>query len=198
MRSWVACGVTALAVAASAAAPAGATTLIRAGLDELVAGNGTIVLGEVVDAESYWNADGTFILTDVRIAPIEVLKGRAGSGVLTVTLMGGTVGELTTLIVGGAELFPGSSYLLFLDEEDLPGARGALTVRDHVQGAFDLVRDAAGGLRAVSQAVRHPLMADIRGHNQPPGGAAGMALEDVVRSIDELTGRRQGARPEVK
>ena len=61
-------GMMAFAIAASVVAPAGATTLIRESLDELVRSNRTIVVGEVVDARSYWNSDGTFILTDVRIA----------------------------------------------------------------------------------------------------------------------------------
>lgn len=84
------------------AAPLGATTLARTGLDELVAGNDRVVVGEVVDAISYWNEDRTFILTDVRVAPTETIKGKA-KGELTLTLLGGTVGDLTTLIVGGAE-----------------------------------------------------------------------------------------------
>lgn len=116
----------AVAVAAGAVAPAGATTLIRAGLEDLAATNDTVVVGEVLATQSYWNDEGTFILTDVRVAPAEVLKGRAArQRELTVTLMGGTVGDRTTVIVGGAELAPGRSYVLFLGEEDLPGAPAA-------------------------------------------------------------------------
>lgn len=170
-------------IASAAAAPADATTLLRQGLDELVATNRTVVLGEVVDATSYWNAEGTFILTDVRVAIDETLKGSPKEA-LTITLMGGSVGDLTTLIVGGAELIPGRSYLLFVDESDLPGAPRALTVPDHVQGAFDLVA-VGGGLRAVSQAAGHPLVPDARGIAEPPGGTRGLALETIVRSIRE-------------
>jgi hypothetical protein len=99
-------GVAAIALIA-AATSARATTLVRAGLDTLVAGNATIVLGEVVDAVSYWNDDHTFILTDVTLQPIETIKGRATEGIagpLTLTLMGGTVGDLTTLILGGPDI----------------------------------------------------------------------------------------------
>ncbi|MCB1037888.1 MAG: hypothetical protein KDD47_28900, partial [Acidobacteria bacterium] len=125
-----------------------ATTLIRMGLGELVTANETIVLGEVVDAESYWNAEGTFILTDVTFKAVETIRGSA-PGSLTVTLMGGTVGELTSLIIGGPELIPGRSYLLFLNPETLPGAEGVTTVRDLCQGAYDLRTDESGALRAV-------------------------------------------------
>src|SRR5690349_11478748 len=156
-------GALALALAASVAAPASATTLVRASLDELVAANSAVVLGEVVDVESYWNAEHTFILTDVRFRTSDVLKGRAQSDELTITVMGGSVGDLTTLIIGGPQLFPGHSYVLFLNEESLPGAQSVLTVRDLVQGAFDVVM-AKDGLRAVSQANSHPLLPDKAGY----------------------------------
>jgi hypothetical protein len=185
-----------LALAAGAVAPAGATTLIRQSLDGLVASNSTIVVGEVLDAHSYWNAEGTFILTDVRFKATEVLKGSKRDSDFTVTILGGSVGDLTTVIVAGAELIPGQSYVLFLAEDDLPGVSGVRTVRDHSQGVFDIVR-ARDGMRAISQANRHPLYPDALGFVDPPGGAKGLLLSDMVRSIREAASR-QGARQEVQ
>lgn len=190
------CSVMALAVAAGITAPAGATTLVRADLERLVKSNGTIVVGEVREAYSYWNEAGTFILTDVRISASEVLKGDPRESEITLTILGGTVGDLTTLIVGGAELLPGKQYVLFLEEDDLPGVRGVRTVRDHSQGVFDVVR-ARDGMRAISQAIRHPLHPDALGFVDPPGGAQGMQLDAMIQSVREITGR-QGARREVK
>lgn len=174
-------GSVAWIVAALLAVPAGATTLARVGLAELVAENSTIVVGQVMDVFSYWNDEGTFILTDVRLATSETLKGRVRNGEVTVTLMGGTVGGTTALIVGGAQLFEGGQYVLFLNREELPGRR-AVTVRDHVQGVFQ-VFEGAGGLRAVSQANSHPLMPDLFGNAEPPGGAAGLALTELTQQI---------------
>lgn len=188
-------GAMALAIAASVVAPAGATTLIRQGLDELVAANRAIVVGEVVDVSSYWNEEHTFILTDVRIALHDVLKGEARGRELTVTVMGGEVGDLTTLIVGGPELVPGNSYVLFLNEEKLPGLERALTIRDHSQGAFD-VRMGRDGLRAISQAIHHPLVPDRRGYTEAPGGREGLSLNSMMRSIREIAARQR--RQEVK
>jgi hypothetical protein len=188
-RKWA--GVVTAALVAVLAAPASATTLIRASLDHLTDGNATVVVGDVVDAYSYWNEDGTFILTDVRVAVNERLKGKLDDGELTVTIMGGTVGDLTTLIVGGAELIPDHSYVLFLDEEDLPGARGVRTVRDHCQGVFE-VEIAEDGLRAVSQANGHPLLPDASGAFDAPGGAEGFPLEAMIETIRErATARRR-------
>lgn len=193
---WLVRGAALMACVAGAVVPASATTLIRSGLDDLVAANGTIVVGEIVDAESYWSADGTFILTDLRVSTVEVLKGRPESRELTITTMGGTVGDTTTLIVGGPVLVPGRSYVLFLNQEELPGGR-ALTVRDLVQGVFELKED-GGGLRAVSQANSHPLLPDKGGDFEPPGGARGLQLDLLVESVHQLAGPRANHRPEVK
>jgi hypothetical protein len=187
----------AVALLSLAMVPAGATTLIRGSLDHLVAGNATIVLGDVLDATSYWNDEGTFILTDVRVAPHEVFKGDVRKQELVITMMGGTVGDLTTLIVGGAELIPGRTYVLFLDKADLPGAKGARTVRDHSQGVFD-IKLAKDGLRAVSQANRHPLVPDAKGNDEAPGGVQGIPLNQLRQSIRELVKDTQGTRREVK
>jgi hypothetical protein len=180
-----------VALAGWITAPVGATTLVREGLDELVATNQRVVVGEVIDAVSYWNEDKTFILTDVRIAPDETIKGKAESAI-SVTLLGGKVGDLTTLIVGGAELIPGRSYVLFLNPERLPGTRQVLTLPDHSQGAFEIVSK-KGELRAVSQASRHPLAPDRSGRIDVPGGAEGLPLATLLENL-RGTVKRQGVR----
>lgn len=186
----------ALAVAASAVAPLSATTLIRQSLAGLVADNATIVVGEVLDSYSYWNEEHTFILTDVRVRASEVLKGDPKDTDFTVTVMGGTVGDLTTLVIAGAELIPGKSYVLFLNEDNLPGVRGARTVRHHSQGVFDIVK-ARDGLRAISQANRHPLYPDALGFVDPPGQAKGLPLANMIQSVRDMVSRL-GAHREVK
>ena len=179
-----------LVLALWVAGPLGATTLVRTGLDELVAGNERVIVGEVVDAVSYWNEDKTFILTNVRIAPDETIKGKA-EGTLTVTLLGGKVGDLTTLIVGGAELIPGRSYVLFLNPEKLPGrARQVLTLPDHCQGAFEITAK-KGQLRAVSQASRHPLAPDRSGRIDAPGGAEGLPLYTLLENLRGTVKRQE-------
>lgn len=194
----VLCHGLAVAVLALAGMPAGATTLIREGLDQLVATNATIVHGEVVGVSSRWNDERTFMLTDVLLAPREVLKGEDPGDEITLTVMGGTVDELTTLIVGGTELVPGEEYVLFLNDEDLPGAKGARTVRDLCQGAFDIVPGVDGELYAVSQANRHPLLTDEDGESEPPGGEEGIPLDTFKQTIRELVQNPSGLRKGVK
>ena len=169
--------------------PAMGTTLIRQGLERLTTDDEGILVARVLDTRSYWNADHSFILTDVRVRPSQVLKGDPTPGDLTLTMMGGSVGDLTTLVIDGPELVPGSEYVLFLHREDLPGARGRLTIGNLAQGVFE-VTDSPHGKRAVSQASRHPLIADGAGNEEPPGGTAGLLLDELIDQVRRLTGDR--------
>jgi hypothetical protein len=187
-KVWV-CRLSAWFVAAAVSATAAhATTLIRMDLDRLVADNATVVVGRALDVKSYWNAEGTFMLSDVRFVADETLKGLPGNREFTFTVMGGTLGELSTIIVAGPEVLPGKSYVLFLNPEDLPGAPGVWTVRDLCQGIFDVV-ETSEGLRAISQATRHPLLPDARGSVEPPGGLQGLRLTDLHQNVRRLAGR---------
>jgi hypothetical protein len=170
-------------------ATAGATTVIRQGLDKLTAENESVLQGRVTGIHSYWNADHSFILTDVTLEPTASLKGALETEEVVLTLMGGTVGDLTTLIIGGPELVPGSEYLLFVNREDLPGAPARLTVRDLAQGVFDVV-DTPAGRRAVSQAIQHPLLPDEQGLVDPPGGVEGMPVDELAREVRRHAGGR--------
>jgi hypothetical protein len=174
--------VAALALLA-AAGPAGATTLRRASVSDLAATSSIVLVGRVLDARSYWNEERTFILTDVRVTPSRVLKGTADPQDVTVTLLGGTVDDQTSLVLAGAELYAGREYVLFLGERDLPGARGVRTVPGHAQGVFEIVAGADGDVRAVSEAVRHGLVPDRHGVSEAPGGATGLRLRDLEEQV---------------
>jgi len=185
-KRWlVALGV---ATALGLAAPASASTFARLGLDDLVDQNKTIVVGEVMAARSYWNEARTFILTDFRLAVSEVLKGAVGTREVTITVPGGKVGDLTSVIVGGADLTPGKPYVLFLDRKDLLGTRGVLTIPDHCQGVFDL--EVSGDrVQAISQGRRQALLTSAEGIAEPAGGTQGMPFTTLVLSIRERAAR---------
>jgi hypothetical protein len=180
-------GLGTLALVGILAMPSGALTLKRADLNKLVAANGTIVVASVDGASSYWNQDKSLILTDFRLRPSEVLKGRVGS-TFTITQMGGTAGKYTTLIPGSANLVPGRTYVLFLREEKLPGTTAVTTIAEHSQGTFD-IENRSGVLWAVSQAAGEALIPDEEdkeGDDDVPGGQKGMALADFTRSIQAI------------
>jgi hypothetical protein len=139
----------------------------------------TVVQASVLEIHSYWDAGHTFIFTDVRVRPSKLFKGDATDD-LTFTVMGGTVGQTTTLIIGGPDLAPGAEYMLFLSRTDLPGTPGRLTVRDLCQGVFTVRHG-----RAFSGAIGEPLLPDARGNAEVPGGAEGLPIETLVQQILE-------------
>jgi hypothetical protein len=163
------------------AAPSHATSLLHESLSVLTQQSELVLRATVLDIHSYWNADHSFILTDVHARPDLVLRGTA-AGDVTFTLLGGTVGEITTLLIGGADLAPGAQYVVFLSHADLPGAAHRLTIREHAQGAFDVVNG-----RAISQAFSDPLLPDADGDTVVPGGAAGLTLDELAHQIRLLS-----------
>lgn len=162
------------------AAPASATTLVRRGLEALTAGNDAVVHARVLEVHSYWNADHTLILTDVRAQPLQALKGDP-AGEVVMTLLGGTVGETTLLIIGAPELRPGAEYVLFLAHAEPSGDKAGWRVRDLAQGVFDVVNG-----RAYSQADRELLLPDDSGATEAPGGSDGILLEALVQQVRDL------------
>jgi len=165
---------------------AAGTTLVRHSLDQLAADNDVIVHAKVLSLHSYWNAEHSFILTDVRVTPLEILKGSpsTGSSELTFTVMGGTVGDVSVLLVDGPGLVAGSEYVLFLAHGNLPGARGRLTIRDLEQGVFQVDQG-----RAFSQAQADPLLPDAAGRTDAPGGTDGVQLDELIRQIRDRVHR---------
>jgi hypothetical protein len=171
--------VLSLVVSLTGAATASATSLVHSGIETLARDNETILQASVLGIHSYWDAGHTFILTDVLVRPSKRFKGDAPDE-LSFTVMGGSVDGITTLIVGGPELVPGSEYVLFLSRTDLPGAAARLTVRDLCQGVFTVRHG-----RAFSEALGEPLLPDARGDAEVPGGADGLPLETLGLKILE-------------
>lgn len=190
----IALALSGLLVVGSATA-AVASSFGRVGLDYLVSENDLVVAGEAVEAHSYWNEPGTLILTEVRLVVSEVLKGALDENEIFVTVPGGTVANRTNLVVGGADLEPGHSYVLFLRTADLPGAPGVRTVSDHCQGVF-VIEPGEDGPRAVSQSVGRELASDAEGVSAPVGGSEGLPLDLIRRSVRELAAH--DGRPEAK
>ena len=185
VKTTLACGI-----AVGAVVPAAATSFGRLELDRLVADNETIVVGEVVAATSRWNEPRTLILTDVRVAVAEVLKGAVEEREINLVLPGGRVGERANVVVGGADLKPGGAYLLFLRHGDLPGAPGVRIVGDHSQGVFE-IEPTKDGARAVSQALRRGLVTPAAGRADSLGGVEGLPFDTLRRTVERI--RERGA-----
>jgi hypothetical protein len=98
-----------------------------------------VVRGRVVSLESSWTEDRTQIVTEVRIAVEEVLKGRAA---LEIRLIqpGGRVGDIAQRSAEGASFAQGEEVLVFAE----PGEGTTLRLASVAEGKVGLRRDERG------------------------------------------------------
>jgi len=99
----------------AALAPLNATSVQRLGLDELVARAHSIVQGNVVGSNTYRSADGNLILTSYTVQVEETLKGLPASTV-TLTTIGGRIGNTVLHVAGMPAFQPGERAVLFLEQ----------------------------------------------------------------------------------
>ena len=78
---------------AATAVPAGASTFLAMSQQELVAAADAVVIGEVLQVQSYWNEGATAIVTDALVGVRETLAGEASS-IVQVRTFGGQVGPI--------------------------------------------------------------------------------------------------------
>jgi hypothetical protein len=91
-----------------------ATTVRRMNFDDLVARADTIVVGQVIDSRAYWASDRKLILTSYTVEVAESIKGNAAH-TITVTAVGGRVGNTILHVSGMPEFRAGENAIVFLE-----------------------------------------------------------------------------------
>jgi hypothetical protein len=135
------------AVQASAALTASATTLERMSVAKMTQAAELVVRAQCVGNSVAW--DGGEIWTFTSFEVEDSWKG-APSGAaqqLTVRLLGGSVGNLTSTVSGAPRFRPGEEAILFLQST----ARGDYSIVSWVQGTFRIHKDARSGAEIVVQ-----------------------------------------------
>ena len=128
-----------------------ASTFTKMDIPSLSRGSEAVVHARVVEINSDWNADRSMIFTHVTLQVIRSLRGDPRATV-TVRVPGGTVGELTTVMVGGPRFEMNQEVVAFLApwDDGVPGvmgyAQGLSQVRREPNGRTRLRGGAADGL----------------------------------------------------
>lgn len=135
------------AVLVSAAVSGSATTLERMSVAKMTVAAQLVVRAQCVANSAAW--DGGEIWTFTSFAVEESWKGAPTGAAqeLTVRLLGGSVGNLTSTISGVPRFRPGEEVILFLQNT----ARGDYSVVSWVQGTFRIRQDARSGAEIVVQ-----------------------------------------------
>jgi hypothetical protein len=93
-----------------------AATVLELDFKQLVAKSDYIVVATVRGQTSRWNKHGR-IVTDVALEVQETLKGEVAEGErLSVTNLGGTVGDIAMRVEGSPQFVSGATMLVFLRE----------------------------------------------------------------------------------
>lgn len=137
--AWV--GLFALVLAA--AIPAGASTFLAMSQKELVAQSDAVVLGDVLQINSFWSPSGRIVITEAMVRVEETIAGEAPT-VLILKTFGGTVGGFTVNAEGFPEFNVGDRLLLFVQNQ----ADGTVEVTGYRQGQFRVFSD-----RGIQKAV---------------------------------------------
>ena len=169
-----------------AAAPASASTFLHVGRGELTARAEAVVVGTVLEVESFWSDDGRIIVTEAKVLVEEALVGDAPS-VALVRTFGGTVNGFTVEAHGFPTFEKGERLLLFLEPDRR--ARGAHRVLGFQEGKYRVTVDKAGREVAVPTVDASARLLTPDGRPAPAPRA--VALETLREEILEL-GRRAG------
>jgi hypothetical protein len=129
------------ATALFSATPCQATTLERMSLAKMVHTAPLIVRARCLANSRDWDSGEIWTFTNFAIE--EAWKGAppGAAAQLTVRLLGGSVGNLTSTVSGVPRFHPGEEVILFLE----PTPRGDFSIVGWLQGTFRIVRDARSG-----------------------------------------------------
>ncbi len=119
-RAWIRGALAGLAALSQLGtlSPAGATTLRRMDLPELIASSSRVVHARAVDTVVYWDDEGLRIYTDTTFEVLAEAKG-AGPSTLALHLLGGRIDPVEMTVDGTPSFAPGEEVVLFtLDRPD--------------------------------------------------------------------------------
>jgi hypothetical protein len=127
-----------LLLALAISQPANGTTLMRMSLVQISHAAQVIVRARCVDNSTRWDAGEIWTFTSFDLE--EAWRGSAPSQI-SVRLLGGRVGNITSAISGVPRFSPGEEVVLFLE----PTPRGDFSIVSWEQGTFRIRRDVRTG-----------------------------------------------------
>lgn len=189
MPRWYRFVIAAALLGAASAPLARATQMEHLDTRALVLGSNDIVVGQVESVQPHWNASRTKIFTDVSVRVTQTLKGGA-SDRITLTQLGGEVGNVRYTVPGCPAFVPGEEALLFVWRD----ARGQAQVNGLAQGKFDIRRDPATGTATVQRSVPGLAVSDARQLKLVPQGQTvpRLSLDDLMREIRQVLRQEAG------
>lgn len=165
-----------------------ATTLEKMPVERMTRIAQVILRARCISNLTRWDAGEIWTFTTFDVA--ETWKGLATEQV-TVRLLGGTVGSLTSTVSGVPRFRTGEEVILFLE----PTARGDFTVVSWQQGTFRVGRDPRSGAEIVTQDTAAVETFDARTRQFKASGIRDLPLDlfraQVRSALAEQAGGKQ-------
>lgn len=166
------------------AGPATASTFVAMDTAELVAASEAVVQGEVVEVYSFWNREGTAVMTEARVFVDELVAGQAPSEVVVRTF-GGQVGDYVLEAHGFPTFQEGQKVLLFLQRSK----DQALHVSGYRLGQYRVAAGDRGELLAIPTLERGVKL--LRQDGSPAPRPEAVPLETLKNQIRAFADHRQ-------
>ncbi len=177
--------------------PAAASTFLQVSHEDLVTQAEAVVQGRVVEVSSFWNREGTAIMTEAVLEVEDTILGPDRSHVRLITF-GGEAGGYVIVAHGFPTFQKGQRLLVFL-EPTRANEDGAHRVLAYRQGEFEIRKDRQGRELAVptweADSVRI-----LKADGTPVRVPRTVPLDDFKRQIRETAERagRSDVRPQTR
>lgn len=158
-----------------------ATTIEKMSLARMVQAAPVIVRARCASNATAWDAGDIWTFTTFDV--LETWKSPSQIQIpqqITVRLLGGTVGALTSHVSGVPRFRPGEEVVLFLQ----PTPRGDLSIVSWEQGAFRIDRDPRSGIENVTQDTAAFAVFDPRTRRFEAKGARNVPLGSFRRQVE--------------
>jgi hypothetical protein len=165
-----------------------ATTLARMSLAKMSQTAQVIMRGRCLENSTSWDAGEIWTFTSFEVR--EVWRGSAPARI-TVRLLGGRVGNLTSSVSGVPRFHPGEEVVLFLERT----RRGDFSVVSWEQGSFRIHRDIFSGQESVTQDTASFATFDPATHQFEMSGIRKLPIDAFRARVDAAlsggNGRKQ-------
>ena len=156
---------------------AGATQILYKSIEDLGRESTSVVQGNVVGINSFWNETRTKIFTETVIAVEETYKGTEAGEVIILQL-GGVVDNVRVTVHGALQWSLGEEVVVFLE----PYREGKFLVSGFSQGKFQVERDKSTGQATISRpAIEDAQLFDTPDNNTGKAGIQKIPLDQFIR-----------------
>jgi len=149
------------ALALVGAQAAFATSVQKLSLQELTKKSDSIVMARVDDAVASWDAGHKEIYTYITLSVLQPVKGNKGATTITLRQLGGTVGNIASVVPGMPSFRKGEEVVVFLTQKDAAGypwvmglEQGKYSVSTAKNGV-KMVRNDLGGSDLLTKVGKH-------------------------------------------